>query len=136
MEYIELVGENSRTWMSVYDMVEFARKGNVIKVLYRGSNDFVNHEFANEEEAMKVYYALLEKKNGAASNENLDKLLRNYSDLSPRARKACERAGIKTIGDLVKYPPSDILNIRNAGRGTRRELLKFLHDHGLKSDYE
>ena len=136
MEYIELVGENSRTWMSVYDMVEFARKGKVIKVLYRGSSDFVSHEFVDDEDAQKVYNALLEKKQGAVSNENLDKLLRNYSDLSPRARKACERAGIKTIGDLVKYPPSDILNIRNAGRGTRRELLNFLHDHGLKSDYE
>lgn len=136
MEYIELIGENSRTWMSVYDMVEFARKGNIIKVLYRGSSEFVNHEFVDDDDAKKVYDALLEKKQGAASNENLDKLLRNYSDLSPRARNACDRAGIKTIGDLVKYPLSDILNIRNAGRGTRRELINFLHDHGLKSDYE
>lgn len=117
-------------------MVEFARKGNIIKVLYRGSSEFVNHEFVDDDDAKKVYDALLEKKQGAASNENLDKLLRNYSDLSPRARNACDRAGIKTIGDLVKYPLSDILNIRNAGRGTRRELINFLHDHGLKSDYE
>ena len=58
MEYIELVGENSRTWMSVYDMVEFARKGKVIKVLYRGSSDFVSHEFVDDEDAQKVYELL------------------------------------------------------------------------------
>ena len=136
MEYIELVGENSQTWISVSDIVEFSRKGKVVRILYRGSNDFVCHEFTNDEDANKVYESIRNKKQGADNDEKLDKLLRNYPDLSPRARKACERAGIKTIGDLVKFPLSDSLNIRNAGRGTRRELLNFLHDHGLKSDYE
>lgn len=135
MEYIELTAEHSRVWMSTPDVVEFAQKDNVLKIVYRGVAEPVSHEFVSEEDALKVYDSIREKKIGERV-DNIDKPLKDFSGLSVRARRACERAGLKTLGDLAKFPPAEILNIRNAGKGTMCELLEFLHNNGHKSDYE
>lgn len=136
MEYLEVTGDNAQTLFFPTEIVELSRNGKEVKILYRWSPQYTIHVFESDQTAMKVYQALRDKKIGEENREILDKQLVNFTDLSPRAQSACKRAGVKTVGDLVKFSPVEILRIRNAGLGTKRELIEFLHNHGLKSDYE
>lgn len=52
-------------------------------------------------------------------------------DLSVRAYKCLERAGITTVGELCKYTENDLLNIRNFGTKQVEEVVKFLQGMGL-----
>ena len=41
-------------------------------------------------------------------------------------------AGIKTVGDLVGWRMKDLMNLRNFGVGSRREIYEYLDRVGLK----
>lgn len=52
-------------------------------------------------------------------------------DLTVRAYNCLERAGIGTLGELVKKTPDDLLSIRAMGRTTLRVIQDALADRGL-----
>lgn len=48
-----------------------------------------------------------------------------------RAQNSCAMAGIKFLGDLVQMTEEKLLNIKNVGRKTIKELKRLLANHGL-----
>lgn len=52
-------------------------------------------------------------------------------DLSVRSYNCLKRAGIMTVGDLVKYSEGDIMNVRNFGRKSLDEIIDKLTEYGL-----
>ena len=52
-------------------------------------------------------------------------------DLSVRANNCLENAGIKFIGELVQRKERDLLNTRNFGRKSLREIQNKLSPMGL-----
>lgn len=52
-------------------------------------------------------------------------------DISMRILCPLERAGIRTIGDLVKQTPTSLRRIRNLGVGSVKKLEEFLTYHKL-----
>lgn len=64
----------------------------------------------------------------------MQKLLKTsvrYLDFSVRALAGMRAVGIETVGDLVRYKPSDLLKCRNFGKTTLNEVMDFLADNGL-----
>lgn len=57
-------------------------------------------------------------------------------ELSIRTSQCLEKAGIKTIGELLHYSPAELLKIRNLGRKSVNELEEILQEFGvhLRSD--
>lgn len=62
--------------------------------------------------------------------ENLQKSV-NELELSVRAVKCLNSAGIETIGELVQKTEKDLLRIRSFGRTGLREIKRKLADIGL-----
>ncbi len=53
---------------------------------------------------------------------------------STRARNCFERTGIRTVGELVERSDADLLQVKNLGRKTVREIHGFLSELGLGPD--
>lgn len=53
-------------------------------------------------------------------------------NLSVRARKATSKFGVKTVGDLVKLSPEDLMEARNFGVTSLNEIREKLAEQGLK----
>ncbi|MDR3211523.1 MAG: tetratricopeptide repeat protein [Planctomycetota bacterium] len=70
----------------------------------------------------------MERRN--ASNELLSKPI-DELELGVRARKCMETLGIATIGDLVSRTESELVNARNFGRVSLKEIKSKLKLHGL-----
>lgn len=68
-----------------------------------------------------------------ATDEMLKTLSTHLVDcnLSIRAQNCLKSAGLKTIGDLIKFTRGDLLKFRNFGRKTLNELEDFLESIGL-----
>ena len=52
--------------------------------------------------------------------------------LSVRATNCCKAAGLKTVGDIVKLHPSDLLKFRNFGMKSIVELKEKIESLGIK----
>ena len=52
-------------------------------------------------------------------------------DLSVRAANCMEVEGIETIGDLVRMPEEKLLEVRNFGKTSLKEITKKLGERGL-----
>jgi DNA-directed RNA polymerase subunit alpha len=52
-------------------------------------------------------------------------------DLSVRASNCLQNQGVKTLADLVKLTERDMLQIRNLGKTSLKEIKKKLADIGL-----
>lgn len=53
--------------------------------------------------------------------------------LSPRSHNCLKRAGINTVGDVVRMSEAELLRIRNFGQQSLEELRQRLHEHGFPS---
>lgn len=53
-------------------------------------------------------------------------------NLSVRARKAMNRMGIQTVGDIVSYTKRDFLNCKNFGITTLNEIVEKLSQVGVE----
>ena len=64
-------------------------------------------------------------------NEN--KLEKNIAELelSVRSYNCLKRAGINSLGDLLKMTPDQLVNVRNLGKKSLDEILQKLSDMGL-----
>lgn len=69
--------------------------------------------------------------NSDLKSPSIELLLIEATPLSPRAKNALTRSGIKTIGDLRAKTLKEILNIRNIGEDTGKEIQQV-----MKKDYE
>ena len=48
-----------------------------------------------------------------------------------RVRNCLANADISFVDELLTKRPSELLRLRNLGRGTLREITETLHEHGL-----
>ena len=135
MKYIELIGEGTKMCISPSEIASVSVKESMLLIRFKGARTASVRTLSSVDEAEQFYKTirdtLFDDKDGI-----LGMPIKKFSDLSPRAKNVCERAGIETVGDLVSFSTEDIIKTRNAGHVTKRELLTFLHNHGLKSDYE
>ena len=53
-------------------------------------------------------------------------------DMSVRSFNCLKRAGIDTVEDLVNKTEEDMIKVRNLGKKSLEEVIKKLHDLGLK----
>ena len=68
------------------------------------------------------------------SNEGENRVLRKTIeelDLSVRAYNCLKKAGINTVGDLVKYKYQDLIKVRNLGKKTLKEIISKLDSMNL-----
>ena len=56
--------------------------------------------------------------------------------LSPRSYNCLKRAGINTVGDVVRMSEAELLRIRNFGQKPLEELRQRLDEHGFPSPRE
>ena len=66
--------------------------------------------------------------NSDLKSPSIDLILIEATPLSPRAKNALTRSGIKTIGDLRAKTLKEILNIRNIGEDTGKEIQKIMKE--------
>lgn len=60
----------------------------------------------------------------------------HHVGLPSRASNALRRAGIKTIGDVVKMTYEDLMEVPSFGERAMRELNKVLFGYGLRLNHE
>lgn len=65
-------------------------------------------------------------------DEEFPGLLTDYIDLSVRGSFVLDRAGIRTLSDLLKKKPSDLIKLRNVGRVTMKEYRQRILDLATK----
>lgn len=52
-------------------------------------------------------------------------------ELSVRSLNCLKRAGINTLGDLIKKSEDEMMKVRNLGRKSLKEIMQKLHERGL-----
>ena len=68
---------------------------------------------------------------GIASNNGLDEILIEELELGVRAYNCLKRAGVQTVGDLVRKTRSELNAIPNFGQKSIEEVIETLHARGL-----
>ncbi|MGN6202449.1 MAG: DNA-directed RNA polymerase subunit alpha C-terminal domain-containing protein [Solirubrobacterales bacterium] len=68
--------------------------------------------------------------NGAASN-GLDEILIEELELGVRSYNCLKRAGVQTVGDLVRKSRAELNAIPNFGSKSIEEVIETLHSRGL-----
>ena len=66
---------------------------------------------------------------GKGNGEGIDKPILDL-ELSVRSYNCLKRAGINTIGDLIKMTPEQLVNVRNLGKKSLDEIMLKLADLG------
>ncbi|HEX7244921.1 MAG TPA: DNA-directed RNA polymerase subunit alpha [Solirubrobacterales bacterium] len=68
---------------------------------------------------------------GVASNNGLDEILIEELELGVRSYNCLKRAGVQTVGDLVRKTRSELNAIPNFGQKSIEEVIENLHGRGL-----
>ncbi|HEX4463404.1 MAG TPA: DNA-directed RNA polymerase subunit alpha [Solirubrobacterales bacterium] len=68
---------------------------------------------------------------GIASNNGLDEILIEELELGVRSYNCLKRAGVQTVGDLVRKTRSELNAIPNFGQKSIEEVIETLHARGL-----
>jgi DNA-directed RNA polymerase subunit alpha len=68
---------------------------------------------------------------GNASNNGLDEILIEELELGVRSYNCLKRAGVQTVGDLVRKTRSELNAIPNFGQKSIEEVIENLHGRGL-----
>ncbi|MGE5281226.1 MAG: DNA-directed RNA polymerase subunit alpha [Chloroflexota bacterium] len=68
---------------------------------------------------------------GAAANNGLDEILIEELELGVRSYNCLKRAGVQTVGDLVRKTRSELNAIPNFGQKSIEEVIETLHARGL-----
>lgn len=96
---------------------------------------FPNHERANlyakdAVASLNMYYNEEAKKREHRWSQVLSTPITDYQ-LSVRVRKALEKLGVRTLGDLVKKSEEELMSCKNFGETSLRELRELLSAKGL-----
>jgi DNA-directed RNA polymerase subunit alpha len=68
---------------------------------------------------------------GAAASNGLDEILIEELELGVRSYNCLKRAGVQTVGDLVRKSRSELNAIPNFGQKSIEEVIETLHARGL-----
>jgi DNA-directed RNA polymerase subunit alpha len=68
---------------------------------------------------------------GAGTNDGLDEILIEELELGVRSYNCLKRAGVQTVGDLVRKTRSELNAIPNFGQKSIEEVIETLHSRGL-----
>ena len=68
---------------------------------------------------------------GAAGTNGLDEILIEELELGVRSYNCLKRAGVQTVGDLVRKSRSELNAIPNFGQKSIEEVIETLHSRGL-----
>ncbi len=68
---------------------------------------------------------------GVAANNGLDEILIEELELGVRSYNCLKRAGVQTVGDLVRKTRSELNAIPNFGQKSIEEVIETLHARGL-----
>ncbi|HJX32732.1 MAG TPA: DNA-directed RNA polymerase subunit alpha [Solirubrobacterales bacterium] len=68
---------------------------------------------------------------GAAGSNGLDEILIEELELGVRSYNCLKRAGVQTVGDLVRKSRSELNAIPNFGQKSIEEVIETLHSRGL-----
>jgi len=68
---------------------------------------------------------------GVVSNNGLDEILIEELELGVRSYNCLKRAGVQTVGDLVRKTRSELNAIPNFGQKSIEEVIETLHARGL-----
>jgi DNA-directed RNA polymerase subunit alpha len=68
---------------------------------------------------------------GVASSNGLDEILIEELELGVRSYNCLKRAGVQTVGDLVRKTRSELNAIPNFGQKSIEEVIETLHGRGL-----
>ncbi len=66
-----------------------------------------------------------------ASSNGLDEILIEELELGVRSYNCLKRAGVQTVGDLVRKSHSELNAIPNFGQKSIEEVIETLHSRGL-----
>jgi DNA-directed RNA polymerase subunit alpha len=107
------------------------------KILRKHLNPFVHYYEAGKElqKAVTIEVAPAEGEDQRSVRELLEKPIEDL-DLSVRAANCMEVEGIKTIGELCARTEADMLEVRNFGKTSLREIKKKLEERGLELGME
>jgi len=68
---------------------------------------------------------------GVAANNGLDEILIEELELGVRSYNCLKRAGVQTVGDLVRKTRTELNAIPNFGQKSIEEVIETLHSRGL-----
>ncbi|HET8566937.1 MAG TPA: DNA-directed RNA polymerase subunit alpha, partial [Solirubrobacterales bacterium] len=68
---------------------------------------------------------------GAGANNGLDEILIEELELGVRSYNCLKRAGVQTVGDLVRKSRAELNAIPNFGQKSIEEVIETLHSRGL-----
>ncbi len=68
---------------------------------------------------------------GTAASDGLDEILIEELELGVRSYNCLKRAGVQTVGDLVRKSESELNAIPNFGQKSIEEVIETLHSRGL-----
>ncbi len=94
------------------------------KILNRQLNHFV--DLSDETFSTEI----LEKKEDSGKEKALEMTIEEL-DLSVRAFNCLKRAGVNTVGDLVKKSPEEMMKVRNLGKKSLEEVISKLQSLGF-----
>ena len=69
---------------------------------------------------------------GAPGSNGLDEILIEELELGVRSYNCLKRAGVQTVGDLVRKSRSELNAIPNFGQKSIEEVIETLHSRGLR----
>ena len=100
-----------------------------------GSVDFDERMSSQDLELVKemLIKAIRNRQDELRRSETLtlsDEITRLYPPISIRAQNCLLRAGIRTIGDVVKISEEDLMNVRNLGRKCHDEIKERFAPYG------
>ncbi len=73
---------------------------------------------------------------GAGDSNGLDEILIEELELGVRSYNCLKRAGVQTVGDLVKKSRAELNAIPNFGQKSIEEVIETLHSRGLELQQE
>ena len=93
--------------------------------------DRVEELTAREPAALAADAAVASSGDGVAANNGLDEILIEELELGVRSYNCLKRAGVQTVGDLVRKTRSELNAIPNFGQKSIEEVIETLHARGL-----
>jgi DNA-directed RNA polymerase subunit alpha len=93
--------------------------------------DRVEELTAREPVALAADAAAVSSGDGVAANNGLDEILIEELELGVRSYNCLKRAGVQTVGDLVRKTRSELNAIPNFGQKSIEEVIETLHARGL-----
>ena len=93
--------------------------------------DRVEELTAREPAVLAADAAAVSSGDGVAANNGLDEILIEELELGVRSYNCLKRAGVQTVGDLVRKTRSELNAIPNFGQKSIEEVIETLHARGL-----